>query len=165
MDGRAGFRGAPVSQGLVLVSAASSLLRLTGVLKPHRRPPKALLLFTFPHVGALIFGLALLYQSRSLERHAGSSKHAALVGMALALHMLLLLGSPAGSSPAGPLPFIFASQALFTLETPAMQHFSLFGIRLTDKVGPRFPVLACPRTACLGRPDTREKAWYSVQID
>ena len=167
MDGRAGFRGAPVSKGIVLLSAASSLLRLTGVLKPHRRPPKALLLFTFPHVGALIFGLALLYQSRNLERHAGSSKHAALVGMSLALHVLLLLGSSAGNGPSGPLPLIFASQALFTLETPAMQQFTLFGVRLTDKVGLHAFYMDCPAWASSGlgqaghsvQPDRHHPAW------
>ena len=126
-----------MSKGLALASAASSLLWLSGVLKPYRRAPRQLGLLIFPHVGSLIFGLALLYQSRHLERQAGSAKHAALVGLSLVLQLLLLLvGSPAGTQlpHTGPLPLIFASLTLFTLESPAMQRFSLLGIRLTEKV-------------------------------
>jgi hypothetical protein len=116
------------------------------VLKPYRRAPRQLGLLIFPHVGSLIFGLALLYQSRHLERQAGSSKHAALVALSLGLQLLLLLaGSPAGTQlpHTGPLPLIFASLTLFTLETPAVQRFSLLGVQLTEKVGARHPSFAC----------------------
>ena len=138
MPGPAGFRGAPITKGIAILSAAASLLWLSEVLEPQRRRiPKPLLFCTFSHVGALIFGSGLVYHSRALERQSGSAKHAALVGLSIGLQLLILILLPWSMQlPSGPLPFIFASLTLFTLETPAMQRFSLFGARLTDKVRP-----------------------------
>lgn len=143
-----GFRGAPVSKAVAGICAISSIAWLSGVGKPHRRLLKPVQLLTFSHTGALLFGLALLFQSRGLERRSGSSKHAVLVGLSMGLHTLQLLVAPV-QLPYGPLPFIFASLTLFTLETPAMQHFSIFGFRLTEKVGTlepseRHACAACP---------------------
>lgn len=133
-DGPAGFRNAPLTRTIVGIVSFTSLLWLTGVIKPHRQPSKILLLFAFPQLGSLIFGLALLYQFRSLERQSGSSKFASLVVLALAAQYLLLLVPVGKELPAGPFPLVFACLTLFLIETPAMQHFSILGIRLTEKV-------------------------------
>lgn len=131
--GPSGFRNAPLTKAIVLTVSTTSLLWLTGVLKPHRRPSKLLLSVAFPQTGSLIFGLALLYQFRNLERQAGTSKHGALVAMGLAVQWLATLFGT--QMPSGPFSLIFACLTLFLLETPAMQHFSVFGVRLTEKVG------------------------------
>lgn len=89
--GPAGFRNAPLTKAIVLIVSTTSLLWLTGVIKPHRRPSKILLSIAFPQTGSLIFGLALLYQFRNLERQAGTSKHGALVGMGLVVQYLAML--------------------------------------------------------------------------
>ena len=140
-----GFRGAPVSKAFIGSCAICSVLWVSGIWKPHRRPLKPVQLLTFSHTGAFLFGLVLLFQSRNLERRSGSSKHAVLVGMSMGLHTLQLLVAPV-QLPYGPLPFIFASLTLSTLETPAMQHFAIFGVRLTEKVEPSLhhACAACP---------------------
>lgn len=132
--GPSGFRNAPLTRTLVGAVCLTSLLWLTGVIKPHRQPSKLLLLLAFPQLGSLIFGLALLYQFRSLERQSGTAKFASLVGVALMLQYLLLLVPIGKELPAGPFPLIFACLTLILIETPAMQHFSIFGVRLTEKV-------------------------------
>jgi hypothetical protein len=132
--GPSGFRNAPLTRIIVGAVSLTSLLWLTGVIKPHRQPSKLLLLLAFPHLGSLIFGLALLYQFRSLERQSGTSKFASLVGLALLLQYVMLLVPVGRELPAGPFPLIFACLTLFLVETPAMQHFSIFGFKLTEKV-------------------------------
>ncbi len=132
--GPSGFRNAPLTRIIVGAVSITSLLWLTGVIKPLPQPSKLLLLLAFPQLGSLIFGLALLYQFRSLERQSGTSKFASLVGIALLLQYVLLLVPVGKEAPAGPFPLIFACLTLFLIETPAMQHFSILGVRLTEKV-------------------------------
>lgn len=79
--------------------------------------------------------MSLQYSSSTtLERQAGSSKHASFVAAAIAIHAAIL-GLSTGIAPAstGPLPLLFANLTLYLLETPSMQHFTLLGVRLTDK--------------------------------
>ncbi|CAL8467859.1 g7397 [Coccomyxa elongata] len=55
--------------------------------------------------------------------------------------------------PAGPFPLVFACLTLFLIETPAMQHFSIFGVRLTEKIFTQAAalqlILSSPRSALL----------------
>ena len=73
--------------------------------------------------------------STTLERQAGSSKHASFVAAAIAIHAAILGLFRGIAASTGPLPLIFANLTLYLLETPSMQHFTLLGVRLTDKAG------------------------------
>jgi hypothetical protein len=132
--GPAGFKNAPLSKCIVFIVSITSMLWLSGVIKAYRHPSKLLLSVAFPQIGSLIFGVALLYQVRNLERQSGTSKHGVLVALGLAVQYLLLLFGPKGAQIVGPFPLTFACLTLYLLETPAMQHFAVFGIRLTEKV-------------------------------
>lgn len=130
-----GFRGSPVSKGLLIATSVTSVYYLSSFSK-HVKAPALLSLLAFPDPGALLLGSGLLYQSSTtLERQSGSQKHLSFVIVMQGLHAALMTLSR-GSAPAttGPLPFIFASLTLYLLDTPSTQHFTLMGMRLTDKV-------------------------------
>ena len=108
----------------------------------RRRPPLLVTLFThafaFRNPGELLFGASLLYFYRLFERQWGSAKYgsfvAATCGVAFALEAAA--GAALGwRSASGPFPLVFANLAAnFLLLVPPMHQFTLFGIKMTDKV-------------------------------
>lgn len=116
----------------------------------RRRAP--LLVRALTHVlafrapGELLFGAALLYFYRLFERQWGSAKYGAFLtvtcGLAYALEaaagaaLEARWGSGAAAAAAGPFPLIFANLAAnFVWLVPPMHHFTVFGLKMTDKVG------------------------------
>lgn len=132
--------GAPVSKGLLLATLSSSVILQAS--KARRRTPALVRAFThafaFRAPGELLFGAALLYFYRLFERQWGSAKYGSFVaitsGLALALEAAAAVawGVPAC---AGPFPLLFANLAAnFVALVPPMHHFSVFGLKMTDKV-------------------------------
>lgn len=111
--------------------------------KARRRPPLLISLFTrafaFRNPGELLFGASLLYFYRLFERQWGSAKYGSFVatacGLAYALEAAVgaALALPAAQ---GPFPLIFANLAAnFVVLVPPLHRFTVFGLKLTDKVG------------------------------
>ena len=132
--------GAPVSKALFLVTVGASVVAQAA--KVSRRRVPALVdalthLFVFRHPGELLFGSALLYYFRLIERHYGSTKYGSYAvitcGAAFTLQLLSqrLLERPTAS---GMYPLIFANVVSFVFDVPALQRFSVFGWHMTDKV-------------------------------
>ncbi|GAB4823131.1 hypothetical protein N2152v2_010177 [Parachlorella kessleri] len=137
--GPSGFKGAPVSKGLLIAAASSSIL-LQAARVSRRRVPLLIDIFTqvfvFRHPGELIFGAALLYYTRLFERQFGSNKYGSFVVATCGISYLLemaaasLLRIPSAS---GPYPIIFASLVPFVLDVPPLHNLQVFGWRATDK--------------------------------
>ena len=161
-----GFRGSPVTKGLLIATSATSVYFLSSFSK-RAKAPVLLSLLAFPHPGALLLGTGLLVRARAanmlirshlsqaftvalcpeffcvyrsqytsstnLERQAGSSKHAGFVGTGIVLQALMLTLS-VGLASTGPLVLLFSNMTMLMLDTPSTQHFTLMGVRLTDKV-------------------------------
>lgn len=139
--------GAPITKGLLLGTLASSVLVQAKVAR--RRAPLLVRALTnalaFRAPGELLFGAALLYFYRVFERQWGSAKYGSFVtvvcGLAYALEAAAAAvlearwGAGAAAAAAGPFPLIFANLAAnFVLLVPPMHHFTVFGIKMTDKV-------------------------------
>ncbi|PRW34075.1 Ubiquitin-associated (UBA) isoform 1 [Chlorella sorokiniana] len=144
--GPPGFRGAPITKGLLLGTLGSSVLVQAKMAR--RRAP--LLVRALTHVlafrapGELLFGAALLYFYRLFERQWGSAKYGSFLTVACGLAYALEAaaeaalearwGAGAGAAAAGPFPLIFANLAAnFVLLVPPMHHFTVFGLKMTDK--------------------------------
>lgn len=137
--GPSGFRGAPVTKGLLLATVSTSVILQAS--KARRRPPLLISLFTrafaFRNPGELLFGASLLYFYRLFERQWGSAKYGSFVatacGLAYALEAAVgaALALPAAQ---GPFPLIFANLAAnFVVLVPPLHRFTVFGLKLTDK--------------------------------
>ncbi|CAK0762429.1 hypothetical protein CVIRNUC_002956 [Coccomyxa viridis] len=135
-----GFKGCPISKGLLIATSITSVYFLSSFSK-RAKTPLLLNLLAFSHPGTLLLGSALLYlTSTTLERQAGSSQYASFVCVALAIHAVIQnLERQKGPLTNGPLPCLFASMTLYMLETPSVQKFTLMGVQLTEKV---FPIVA-----------------------
>ena len=140
--GAGGFAGAPVTK-FILASSLSSSVILQAVHGFQHRPSPYLHFVSqfviFRHPGDLTCGTVLLYYFRLLERQRGSAKHGACVASTLAISYALQSAVSAALSivlPSGPYGLIFANFIPFTLDIPPAQHFTLFGIPMTDKVRP-----------------------------
>lgn len=150
--GQPGFVNAPVTKAAVVcvllvtlfasIAGAHGALRLAGAAaarQPHRLLTHHLL---FSSPGELLFGVTLLYFFRQAERHAGSSRTAAFLAAAAALHtalsLLLAAALPPRLAPApGPYGLLLPLFVRFFLETPAIYTFSVFhAIPLSDKSFP-----------------------------
>lgn len=149
--GAGGFAGAPITK-FILASSVSSSVILQAAHGFHRRPSPYLHFlsqsFIFRHPGELACGTLLLYYFRLLERQRGSARHGACVASTLAISYALQSALSAGVSaafPSGPYGLIFANFVSFTLDIPPAQHFTLFGLPMTDKAStsdPSYPVHA-----------------------
>ena len=134
--------GAPVTKALLLGTVSSSVI--TQASRASRARRTSLLVtawshaFAFRHPGELLFGAALLYFSRLFERQWGSAKYGSFVAVTCGVAYLLEAAASAAlalPSAAGPLPLIFANLAAnFVLMVPPMHQFTLFGLKMTDKV-------------------------------
>lgn len=136
----AGFGRAPVTKGLVLTTAGSSIVfqaaslkDLPSFVRPLRRS------FAFRNTGELVFGLALLYYFRLLERQYGSAKFAGYAFVTSTLSYGLQLGLQSayrlrGGMPTGPYGLIFASFVPFIFDVPPTTRFTMFGMQLSDKL-------------------------------
>lgn len=60
--------------------------------------------------------------------------------------MLTVLKGMAGT---GPLVLLFSNLTMLMLETPSTQHFTLMGVRLTDKVGSQALLCASHYSTCI----------------
>ncbi|KAL4436662.1 hypothetical protein ABPG75_003801 [Micractinium tetrahymenae] len=138
--GPSGFRGAPVTKGLLLATVSTSVI-LQATKTARRRPPLLVSLFThafaFRNPGELLFGASLLYFYRLFERQWGSAKYGSFVattcGLAYALEAAAgaALALPAAQ---GPFPLLFANLAAnFVLLVPPTHRFTVFGLKMTDK--------------------------------
>eukprot|EP00898_Chlorokybus_atmophyticus_P000786 jgi/Chlat1/1708/Chrsp127S01937 len=150
-SGPAGFYHAPVIKTVVLATTALSLFagitrnaqsfNLSRLAVLRRREWWRVLTsgFVFSSPGEIIFGLYLLYYFRIFERQVGSSKFGAYTVITLALSSLLQVASlviQSDSRPlaSGPYGLIFASFVPFLFDIPHAARFSVFGLRLSDKV-------------------------------
>lgn len=141
--GAGGFAGAPVTKFILAGSISSSVI-LQAAHGFQRRPSPYLHFLTqslvFRHPGELACGTLLLYYFRLLERQRGSAKHGACVASTLAISYALQSVVSAVLStalPSGPYGLIFANFVPFTLSIPPAQHFTLFGLPMTDKASTR----------------------------
>lgn len=133
---------APVLKALFLTTTGSSVLwqavqqnfvePVNPVLKPFIRA------FVFKNTGELIFGVALLYYFRILERQYGSRKFSAYTTVVSTISYGLQAAIQAAYKmkplSSGPYGFIFASFLPFVFDVPPSQRFSLLGVPLSDKV-------------------------------
>jgi membrane associated rhomboid family serine protease len=148
-----GFHYAPISKGLLWLTAGSSILAsvtnsLTSititnfyqeVVSKFQVWKLVTNHFVFSSPGELLFGLILIYYFRVFERQMGSSKFGAFVCISVALSTLLQVSFltifPSFEKPvSGPYAIIFACFMLFYLYIPASARFKLLGINLSDKV-------------------------------
>eukprot|EP00210_Caulerpa_lentillifera_P003313 g3164.t1 len=139
--GPAGFTNAPVLKALCLTTTGSSVLwqamqqnfvkPISPVLKPFVRA------FVFKKTGELIFGVALLYYFRILERQTGSRKfgaYAVVVStISFGLQSAIETAYKLKPLPSGPYGFIFASFLSLVFDIPPSQRLSFCGVPLSDK--------------------------------
>ncbi|GMH35446.1 hypothetical protein BSKO_03314 [Bryopsis sp. KO-2023] len=139
--GTGGFGNAPVSKGVFVASAVSSvawqaskasLVSVGPLLSPFAR------VFVFQNTGELLFGVALLYYFRILERQAGSAKFGSFAcvvsGLSLGLQTALHFAyNWRRVLPTGPYGLIFACFVPFVFDVPPSTRFSFLGMQLSDK--------------------------------
>ncbi|GFR45426.1 hypothetical protein Agub_g6805, partial [Astrephomene gubernaculifera] len=137
-----GFRHAPVSKGLVLITAGASILAQATRASRRRQLLPGILAqaFVFRSPAELFFGALVMYYFRILERESGSPKFGAFAatttGLAAALQWaagrsgLLRLAAPAS----GPYGFLFACFVQYFFQVPPASKMSVLGWRLSDKV-------------------------------
>lgn len=130
-----------MTKGLLLATVSTSVI--LQATKARRRPPLLVSLFTrafaFRNPGELLFGASLLYFYRLFERQWGSAKYSSFVAVACGLAYALEAAAGAALAlPAaqGPFPLVFANLAAnFVLLVPPTHRFTVFGLKMTDKVG------------------------------
>ncbi|KAI3426075.1 hypothetical protein D9Q98_008043 [Chlorella vulgaris] len=138
--GPGGFRGAPVTKGLLLGTLSTSII-IQASKAVRRRPPLLVSLFThafaFRNPGELLFGASLLYFYRIFERQWGSAKYGSFVATTCCVAYALEAAASSGlgwRSASGPFPLVFANLlSNFVLLVPPMHQFTVFGIKMTDK--------------------------------
>lgn len=140
-SGAGGFGNAPFTKGVFVASAVSSvawqaskasLASVGSFLSPIAR------VFVFQNTGELLFGVALLYYFRILERQAGSAKFASFAcvvsglsfGLQTALHFAY---NWRRVLPTGPYGLIFACFVPFVFDVPPSTRFTFLGMQLSDK--------------------------------
>lgn len=150
-SGPSGFQHAPVSKGLMLLTAgASVLVTMMNARDRFNLPSLGLLtqkmqlwrLFTnhlfFSSAGEALFGMILMYYFRLFERQMGSSKFGAFTLISIAISSLLQLGVlsffPSRSIVSGPYSLIFASLVLFHYTVPVTNRFQIFRVSFNDKL-------------------------------
>ncbi len=146
-----------MTKGLLLATVSTSVILQAS--KARRRSPLLVSLFTrafaFRNPGELLFGASLLYFYRLFERQWGSAKYGSFVATACGL--AYALEAAAGAALAlptsqGPFPLIFANLAAnFVLLVPPTHRFTVFGLKMSDKVG---------RTAVAQRGGQASAAWH-----
>lgn len=139
--GAGGFGNAPVTKGLFVVSAVSSVAwqaskvsfaSVGSLWSPFVR------LFVFQNTGELLFGVALIYYFRILERQAGSAKFGSYacvvsgfsIGLQTCLHVAY---NWRRALPTGPYGLIFACFVPFVFDVPPSTRFTFLGMQLSDK--------------------------------
>lgn len=145
-----------MTKGLLLATVSTSVILQAS--KARRRSPLLVSLFTrafaFRNPGELLFGASLLYFYRLFERQWGSAKYGSFVATACGLAYALEAAAGAALAlPAaqGPFPLIFANLAAnFVLLVPPTHRFTVFGLKMSDKVG---------RTAVAQRGGQASAAW------
>mmetsp|Transcript_7152 Transcript_7152/g.14304 ORF Transcript_7152/g.14304 Transcript_7152/m.14304 type:complete len:197 (-) Transcript_7152:73-663(-) len=138
--GNNGFRGAPVSKGLlILITTVSLLVSLSA--KPSRRRNSGLLrgithAFGFQYIGEWFIAASLLYQFRVNERQMGPGKYAVFimvcscVGYGVQQLLFKFGGIP---SAAGIYPIVFGNIVEYYLEIPSQSSFQVSGMTMSDK--------------------------------
>ena len=144
--GAGGFGGAPVTKGLLAAVGSASLLHAVR----GGGAPTGLLGHTlaFASAGELIFGAALLYHGRLLERRAGSNAYGSAAALATAVGgtVAAVVGRLVRARPAsGPLALLFANLASFAVDVPPLTP--LANGRASDKA---FIYAAAAQLALLG---------------
>jgi len=147
-----GFKHAPISKGLMWITAGLSLLvSFTNIrhyvslnnLSPDITQKFQLWRFITHHFffsspGEMLFGLILIYYFRLFERQMGSAKFGAFAVLSFALTSLLelsfLVFRPSSPFLSGPYAFIFSNFVLFYFSVPASTRFKFCGINLSDKI-------------------------------
>ncbi|KAG7671066.1 hypothetical protein Ndes2437A_g04716 [Nannochloris sp. 'desiccata'] len=139
--GPGGFRGAPLTKALVMVSVSTSII-VQAASKASRRRRNAIVdsfihAVSFKHPGELLFGALLTYYFRLLERQMGTSKYSAYAliscGIGYAFEAGLTATAAHRTSATGLYPLLFANMVAFFLEVPSLQRFSVMGFSLSDK--------------------------------
>lgn len=131
-----------MTKGLLLGTLSTSVI-MQATKTVRRRPPLLVSLFThafaFRNPGELLFGASLLYFYRLFERQWGSSKYGSFIAITWGLAYLLEAAAGAAlhvPAASGPFPLVFANLiANFVLLVPPMHRFTVFGLKMTDKVG------------------------------
>jgi len=147
----AGFRNAPVSKALLLLTGGMSVLVGVTQTMPHLKLNGLLqiidhlqlwrlatnqLFFSSP--AELLFGLILIYYFRVFERQMGSAKFAGFTFLSFVISTLvevayLALFQPKGEFVSGPYSILFAMYVLFFSHVPASSRFRFLGVDLSDK--------------------------------
>lgn len=130
-----------MTKGLLLGTLSTSII-IQASKAVRRRPPLLVSLFThafaFRNPGELLFGASLLYFYRIFERQWGSAKYGSFVATTCCVAYALEAAASSGlgwRSASGPFPLVFANLlSNFVLLVPPMHQFTVFGIKMTDKV-------------------------------
>jgi hypothetical protein len=130
-----------VTKGLLLGTLSTSII-LQATKATRRRPSLLVSLFThalaFRNPGELLFGASLLYFYRIFERQWGSAKYGSFVAVTGCLAYGLEAAAASlleWRAASGPFPLLFANLAAnFVLLVPPMHQFTVFGVKMTDKV-------------------------------
>ncbi|GBG72237.1 hypothetical protein CBR_g11167 [Chara braunii] len=156
-SGPSGFQNAPITKAIIISSAGLSLaagsrgvlrhlsLTYAGVFQRFELWRSFTGNLVFASLPEMIFGLYLLYFFRMFERRAGSSKFGVFVIFSTTFatllqigYLLLLQGGSGGVGSSkvlapGPFALIFSLFVPFFLDVPVSTHFSILGLRLSDK--------------------------------
>ncbi|KAL6778586.1 hypothetical protein ACKKBF_B15370 [Auxenochlorella protothecoides x Auxenochlorella symbiontica] len=133
-----GFRGAPLTKGLLFTTVATSMLSgaLSGAAGPRSDLPPLLRMLSFPGAGTLCIGVGLLYCFRLLERQEGPvrSLECRLASCGLALGVQAAARWATGTAlVSAPYALVFTDLVAYWATVPVLQDFSLLGLRLNDK--------------------------------
>jgi hypothetical protein len=134
--------GAPLTKALVMASVSTSII-VQAASKASRRRRNVLVdsfihAVAFKHPGELLFGALLTYYFRLLERQMGTSKYSAYAliccGIGYAFEAGFTATAAHRTSASGLYPLLFANMVAFFLEIPSLQHFTVIGFSLSNKI-------------------------------
>ncbi|KAG2426691.1 hypothetical protein HYH02_014731 [Chlamydomonas schloesseri] len=137
-----GFRHAPVSKGIIFLSAGASILSQAARASRRVQLVPGLLsrALVFRSPAELLFGTLVLYYFRVLERESGSNKFGAFAAASTGISALLQWlatrsGLAVSGLPSGPYGLIFAAFVQYFFQVPASNKVVVWpGWRLSDKV-------------------------------